>query len=72
MKLLKRIFGPRVPPEDARERDPDLNELARRSDQTLRDVASVLPPERQRVADSIRATATAVRKSRGGETASEH
>jgi hypothetical protein len=72
VKLLRRIFGPRIKPEDDRDQDPDLGELAEKSDRTLHDVASVLSPERQRVADSIRATATAVRKSKGGETAREH
>lgn len=65
MNLLKRIFGSRIEPENDRRNDPDLTELAERSDQTLHRVASVLSPERQRVADSIRATATAVRKSKG-------
>ena len=72
MRFLDRIFGPRLDPKARAENDPDLESIARASDDTLRQVAEVLSPERRRVAESIRSTATAVRKVQDKRMAREH
>ena len=66
MKLLERVFGPRLGPDDHPDHDPDLDEVQRASDETLDRVHEAIGYQndaiaaQRRVAQALGATADAI------------